>query len=118
MFASKEVGGFEPPLVVTIGEAGLPSTPAGLSAVVIGGTYVGLAWTASTDDTAVAGYQILRDDVVVASTTAPFFADIGAPAGSHRYRVVAYDPTQTLSAPSAEVSATAPDRAPGPLSLP
>jgi hypothetical protein len=118
LYASKEVVGFEPQLVITVGDDGPPTPPTGLSAAVVGGTYVALAWNPSTDDTAVSGYHVLRDDVQVASTTAPFFADIGAPGGAHRYRIVAFDPTLTPSAPSAETTATAPAAPTSPFVVP
>jgi cellulose 1,4-beta-cellobiosidase len=51
-----------------------------------------LSWSASTDaGTGVAGYRVLRDGAVVATTTATTYTDSNAAAGSHGYAIVAFD---------------------------
>ena len=51
-----------------------------------------LAWTASTDNVGVAGYRIVRDDAIVASTTGLGYSDRGLTPGTlHKYQVTAYD---------------------------
>jgi len=51
-----------------------------------------LSWSPSTDaGTGVAGYRVLRDGAVVATTTATTFTDGAAAVGSHGYAIVAFD---------------------------
>jgi fibronectin type 3 domain-containing protein len=51
-----------------------------------------LSWSPSTDaGTGVAGYRVLRDGAVVATTTATSFTDSAATLGSHGYAIVAFD---------------------------
>lgn len=118
LYASKEAAGFEPHLIVSVGDAGPPTVPAGLDAAVVGDAYVALSWAESSDDTGVVGYQIWRDDLPAGTVTSRVFSDFGAAPGPHRYRVAALDATGAASAPSDEVTATAPDPGPGPLLLP
>src|SRR6185503_16838505 len=44
-----------------------PSTPAVLSASAVSSTQVNLSWTLSTDNVGVTGYQVLRNNFVIAS---------------------------------------------------
>lgn len=53
--------------------------------------YLELTWQESTDDTGIATYNILRDGVLIGSTTASTFIDTNAPAGDHIYIIVATD---------------------------
>src|SRR5262249_4790055 len=65
-----------------------PSVPTGLAATSITDTAIDLAWNASTDDVAVAGYRVYRDGALVGSTAATSFADSGlTPLTSYSYRV-------------------------------
>jgi hypothetical protein len=52
---------------------------------------IDLAWTASTEPTGhIAGYNVLRDGQVIATTYSLSYADMGlAPGTSHTYTVVA-----------------------------
>src|SRR5262249_37669370 len=69
-----------------------PSVPTGLTATTVTDDAVALAWSASTDDVAVAGYRVYRDGVLVGSTAATSFADTSlAPLTSYSYRVAAFD---------------------------
>jgi chitodextrinase len=43
-----------------------PTTPTGLNASAVSPTLVGLSWSASTDNVAVAGYRVYRDGVMLA----------------------------------------------------
>jgi large repetitive protein len=94
-----------------------PSAPAGLSAVPISGGMVALSWSASTDNVAVAGYDIER--CTGASCTS--FAKVATATGTtqndttvagnetYRYRVRAYDATGNRSAYSSVDDATTPN---------
>ena len=48
-----------------------PSTPAGLSAVSVGASAIGVSWQPSTDDVGVAGYTVYRDGAAIATVAAP-----------------------------------------------
>jgi hypothetical protein len=67
---------------------------------------VALSWLPSSDDLAVAGYQVFRDGGAqpIGSTSVPTFTDELAGSGSHSYVVRAFDGDGNLSAPSAAVS--------------
>jgi RHS repeat-associated protein len=71
-----------------------PSTPAGLSGTPVAGSRIDLAWTASTDNVGVAGYNVYRDAVKI--NTVPIgstaYSDTGLVAGAnHTYTVSAID---------------------------
>ena len=96
-----------------------PSAPTAVTATGAG-TGAVVSWTASPEpDTA--GYQILRADpgasffTLIGTTTAGItsFADVGlADATTYRFRVVARDGSDNLSAPSVCVSFTTPPTPP------
>ena len=73
-----------------------------------------LTWTASTDDVAVAGYDVYRDGVLLVSLGNVLTAtDTTVTAGStHDYAVLARDGHGHSSALTAPVSATTPTRQP------
>src|SRR6185436_6304953 len=93
-----------------------PSAPTGLSAKASGSTQVDLAWTASTDNVGVTGYQILR----CTGSTCTTFAQVGtssvtnfsntglAASTTYRYRVRAVDGAGNVSGNSNTVNATTP----------
>jgi RHS repeat-associated protein len=84
-----------------------PSVPTALVATPAP-TEIDLAWSASTDDTGVAGYTIARDGVTIATTYSPTYADIGVPAGTaHTYAVSAFDGAGNASDPNGGAVATA-----------
>jgi len=111
--ASGNVGAFSPQAAATVKDVAAPTTPSGVTPTVIGST-VGLDWTASTDDSAVAGYEVHRSATggfqpssatLVGSPTATSFSDVSVPAGSWYYRVVAKDSSGNRSDASTEVQA-------------
>ena len=80
-----------------------PSAPGSLVATAVSATEVDLSWTAAVDGTELAGYDIFRDDGLVATvgplTTA--YSDVTAiPATTHSYWVVAFDTSGNRSDPS------------------
>ena len=96
-----------------------PAAPTGLTAGVPTGTSVGLTWTAATDNIAVTGYDVLRDGVVVGSSTTTSFSDSGLTAGTtYGYAVRAKDAAGNLSALSSPVSVTTPTPDTTPPSVP
>ncbi|MCW2811356.1 MAG: metallophosphoesterase, partial [Friedmanniella sp.] len=86
-----------------------PTTPTGLAADASVFSAVHLTWTASTDTTSgIAGYNVYRDTLLLASTTGPdpTFTDASGTLGtSYSYTVRARDGAGNLSALSAAVSA-------------
>jgi chitodextrinase len=84
-----------------------PSAPSGLSVTSTASTEVGLSWSPSTDDVAVAGYTVYRDGTQVGTTTATTFTDTGlTPATAYSYTVSALDGAGNTSAPSSAVNPT------------
>ncbi|HEX7492034.1 MAG TPA: hypothetical protein VF337_10070 [Candidatus Limnocylindrales bacterium] len=85
-----------------------PSTPTALTATPAPGE-IDLAWTASTEPTGhIAGYNVLRDGLVIATTYSLSYADLGLAAGtSHTYTVVALNGSANGSEPSTAVTASA-----------
>jgi fibronectin type 3 domain-containing protein len=91
-----------------------PSTPAGLGATVVSSTQINLAWTASTDNVGVTGYQVERCTgsacttwAQVGTPTTTTFNSTGLTASTvYRFRVRATDAAGNLSAYSGIVSAT------------
>jgi hypothetical protein len=68
---------------------------------------VTLTWTASSDDTAVAGYRVYRGSKLIATTPATTYTDtLSAKVGSASYSVAAVDGARNVSDRSATVSVT------------
>jgi len=61
---------------------------------------VQLSWSPSTDDTAVAGYVVFRDEQFIATTTNTKYDDFNASSGMHTYKVIAEDMAGNESLPS------------------
>ncbi len=84
-----------------------PSVPTSLTATTLSQSQIDLSWTASTDDTAVTGYQVFRDLVFVATTSATSYSDIGLSASTeYSYTVTAFDAAVNISAQSSAATAT------------
>lgn len=91
-----------------------PSQPSGLTATPAG-TAVSLSWTASTDDTAVVGYDVYRSTTsgftpsagtLIGSSVSPSYNDAGPlAAGTYYYRVTARDAVPNVSNASAQATA-------------
>ena len=83
-----------------------PSIPANLVAVA-NASNVSLSWTASTDNTILAGYGVYRDGVKIADVLAPAttYIDAGLAVGSYVYTVDAVDAASNRSAQSPGVQA-------------
>ncbi len=84
-----------------------PSTPTGLSASAVSSSAITLTWTASTDNVAVAAYNVYRGSVLAASVTTTGYADTGLAASTaYTYSVAAVDTSGNVSARSTTASAT------------
>ncbi len=87
-----------------------PSVPAGLTGDV-SGTTVSLSWEPSTDDEAVRGYNVYRDNRYLTSVRTPSYSGSVEEGVSHSWYVVAVDIRTNFSARSARI--VLPD--PGPV---
>ncbi len=88
-----------------------PSVPTNVTVTGTTSDSVSLSWTASTDDTGVTGYQVIRQEgdalQVVGTPTTTSFTDTGLTASmQYSYVVKALDAAGNLSAASAAVTAT------------
>jgi len=99
--------------VIAAPDTEAPTAPAGLDAVV-GGSSVALAWSASTDDVGVTGYDVYRSstsgftpapETLVGSVAGTTFNDSSVASGTWYYRVIAKDAAGNRSDPSAEATA-------------
>lgn len=94
-----------------------PTAPANLTATAASGTQINLAWTASTDNVGVTGYQIERcqgagcaNFAPLATATGTTYSSTGLTSGvSYSYRVRATDAASNLSPYSNVASASTPD---------
>jgi len=86
-----------------------PSVPTGLTATPTSPFTVDLAWTAATDNTGVAGYDVYRDGALY-QTLAPVtsYTDAVSGGSTHQYAIVARDIAGNLSGLSGAVSVTSP----------
>jgi chitodextrinase len=92
-----------------------PTVPAGLSVTAVRPAQIDLSWNDSTDNVAVAGYQIYRGGILIGTSSGHVFTDSGlSPLTTYSYRVAAYDGAGNVSALSSSASATtlAPDTTP------
>jgi hypothetical protein len=85
-----------------------PSVPTDLTATAVSQNQIDLSWTASTDNSmTVAGYQVLRGGVFVATSTDTTYSDTGLSAGTlYSYTVTAFDNSDNISAESSAATAT------------
>lgn len=89
-----------------------PSTPSGLSASALSSSRVSLTWSASTDDTGVAGYNIYRNGGQVGTSASTSYTDTGLSASTlYSYTVSAYDAATNESSQSSSATATTDDAA-------
>jgi hypothetical protein len=105
-----QCSGFSVPASVTmpLTDEVSPSTPTGLTATVLGPTSVRLNWTASTDNTAVTGYNIRRNGAALTTSTTTTFTDTVAERTTYAYEVQAYDAAGNVSGWSSTASVTTP----------
>ncbi len=82
-----------------------PNAPNNLTATAVSQTQINLAWTASSDNTGVAGYFILRDGTLIARTANLTYQDLNLDTSKiYRYILVAYDANGNVSLQSASAS--------------
>src|SRR6266508_1289648 len=97
---------------ITIAGPPPPSVPTNLSATAFSATRIDLAWTASTDNVGVSGYDIYRDGTLLAAIGAvTSYSDTTvAPGTSYQYQVRARDAAGNASSASNTATAATPAR--------
>ena len=89
------------------GDTTAPSIPTNLATIAISSSQINLSWSASTDNTGVAGYRIYRDGTQLTTTTGTTYSNTGLSASTlYTYTVAAYDAAGNTSSQSTSVSAT------------
>ncbi|MDM4781396.1 MULTISPECIES: cellulase family glycosylhydrolase [unclassified Micromonospora] len=91
------------------GDTSPPSAPAGLRSTGVTASSVALAWTVSTDNVGVTGYDVYREGAKVngSPVVGTAYTDVGLTAGTaYRYTVRARDAAGNVSAPSAALTVT------------
>jgi chitodextrinase len=91
------------------GDTEAPSVPQNLSATAVPPSQIDLTWDASTDNVAVTGYNIYRDNVLIDTSPTNAYSDSGLSVGTYEYEVSAFDAAANESARSAPDTATIPD---------
>lgn len=87
----------------------VPSRPSNLAVDVQSSTQIQLSWELSSDNVAVSGYAIFRNDENIASSSLNSFTDTElSPNTTYQYEIVAYDPSGNTSLPSTNVIGTTP----------
>lgn len=86
-----------------------PTAPSSLTGTPASPTQIDLSWTASSDNTAVTGYQIFRDNTPVATVTGTTYSDTALSAGTtYTYFIKAFDVAGNVSPPSSSITAVTP----------
>jgi chitodextrinase len=84
-----------------------PTTPANLQATNVTSSSASLSWTASTDNVAVAGYQIYKNGVLLASTSFTNYVATGLAASTtYSFTVSAFDASNNVSGSTAPLGVT------------
>lgn len=85
-----------------------PSVPSNLVATAISSSQIDLSWVAASDDTAVTGYDIYRDNApLITISPATAYSDTGlSPSTLYSYKVRAFDGCGNIGAFSSPQSAT------------
>jgi hypothetical protein len=86
-----------------------PTAPTNLTATAVNSNQVSLTWTASTDNTGVAGYTVWREGNVIGSAAGTSYVDNAvSPSTTYSYTVKAYDASGNVSSPSSPATVTTP----------
>lgn len=98
-----------PPAEIDFTDTIPPSTPSNLSATTFAinatTSSVVLSWSPSTDNIAVAGYEVFRDGTKIATTTTPGYTDQPVTSNiTYSYTVTAFDAAGNRSAASSPLS--------------
>jgi fibronectin type 3 domain-containing protein len=106
--AAQNISNKSTPTIVTVSvDTNPPTTPTNVSVQQLSASGVTVSWATSTDSIGVAGYQVYRDGIQIATVAGSPYADTGLFAGNaYRYAVAAYDSVGNTSQPSSPVTIT------------
>jgi chitodextrinase len=91
----------------TSSDTTLPSAPSDLLATTVSPSRINLSWSVASDNVGVTGYNIYRNNALVATSSINSFANIGLSAStSYTFYVKAYDAAGNISAQSNVATAT------------
>ena len=95
-------------LQVTVPDTVAPTPPGNLRYSVVDSTQVDLNWNPASDNVAVTGYRVFRDDVPIANVgaTPTGYSDGPMAPGVYKYKVGALDAAGHVSDPSNEITVT------------
>ncbi len=107
-FLSAQMGSDSFVITTQVGENTEPPTvPDPVTATPIADTQINVEWGASSDPFGVAGYQVFRDGLQIATTSATLYEDIGLQASTtYSYFIRAFDGAGNISSSSVTVSTT------------
>lgn len=84
-----------------------PTTPLNFTVVPVTSSQINLDWDPSSDNIGVDGYQVFRDSVQIATTSATAYFDTGlTPSTTYAYNVIAFDVARNFSTSTAVLSTT------------
>ncbi|MEO8019142.1 MAG: PQQ-dependent sugar dehydrogenase [Pseudomonadota bacterium] len=109
-----------PPPPPPAGDTTPPSVPAGVTASAQSANSILVSWTASTDDSGIAGYRVFRNGSATPVTTVQTtsYTDSGLTASTaYSYTVMAVDTAATPNVSAASAAASATTQSPAPLRL-
>jgi chitodextrinase len=96
-----------------------PDTPLNLTAQPVSASQINLAWSASSDNVAVSGYEIYENNALLAETSELVNSDVGLTENTQFcYTIAAFDAAGNVSNQSASVCATTPVADPGDTTAP
>jgi chitodextrinase len=100
--AAQNISARSSPATITIAiDSTPPTTPINVTTQQISTNSVNLAWSPSIDASGVAGYQVFRNGIQIASTTGSPYVDSSVVTGeTYNYAVAAYDNAGNVSQPS------------------
>ena len=89
------------------GDTVAPTTPTMLTAVPVASSQIDVSWSTATDNFLLGGYVLLRDGLVIATTTLTSFNDTGLVAQTlYAYEVYAFDTFGNISTTSNQLATT------------
>jgi chitodextrinase len=110
--------GYSADMTFTISDTQAPTTPASLTATVVSATRIDLAWSASADNSGIAGYRLYRNGTLIATRTTRSYSDRSLqPDTLYSYAVEAYDAAGNTSGQATVSATTLADTTPPTVSL-
>jgi len=101
------------PACAVVPDSTPPTAPQQVAVVAPGETSTVLRWEAASDDVGVVGYEVLREDRVVARSAGTYAGEEELrPGQEYCYRIRAYDAAGNRSSPSPSACVATPDRTP------